>query len=512
MADSSTAPAGFQGIKRVVVLMLENRSFDHLFGFLKAANPKVMGLTGDEFNQPDPNAAASPAIKVSRASTFMMTFDPGHEFYDVQIQLYGPLPGADPSLPPLANPPRDPASMTGFIASATQAVDHPGDEKLVMQCFQPDQLPVLSTLAAEFALFNFWYSSLPGPTWPNRFFVHAASSGGLTDSPTTTQILAGFSFENGTIYDRLEAAGRKWCIYHDGLPQTAGIDSLRDEYIDPLTDNFQGLDDFFEDVGKGSLPDYSFLEPRYDSGNNFVNGNSMHPLNDIRKGEALVKQVYEALRNSPCWNDTMLIITFDEHGGFYDHQPPPPAVPPGDEAKYANPAYVFDFVRLGVRVPALVVSAYTGKGTIIGDDPDALATIFDHSAVPATVEKLFKLEPLTNRDRAATTLEVAINLAAPRLSPTEAIAALPAPAADAAVAGTAGPAAIFAAEPTAPLSSNQTAMTALALACELKITPAGNHAALISNHQKIVEQKDAGDYIQKVDAKIVARRGGSPGA
>jgi phospholipase C len=503
--------AKFQGIKRFVVLMLENRSFDHLFGYLKSVNPKVFGLNGNEFNQKDPNAPGDPAIKVGRASSFVMTFDPGHEYYDVKIQLYGPLKDSDPSLPPLANPAVDPAPMTGFVASATKAVDFSGDENLVMECFQPDQLPVLTTLAAEFAFFNFWYSSLPGPTWPNRFFIHAATSGGLTDSPTTSQIVAGFSFQNGTIYERLEDAGKVWCIYHDGLPQTAGVSSLRDEYVNPLTKRFQAMADFFDDVSQGKLMDYSFVEPRYDTGNNYLDGNSMHPLNDIRKGEELVKRVYEALRNSQYWSDTMLIITFDEHGGFYDHQSPPAAVPTGDDSKYANPNYSFLFNRLGVRVPAIVVSAYTAKGTIIGDDPGEAATVFDHASALATVEKRFGLQPLTKRDAAANTLEIAINLTAPRLLPTEALTQLPDPAADAAVAGAADPAKIFAANDQAPLSANQKTMAALALACELQITPTDYHAALISNHQKIVEQKDASDYIQKVEGKIASRRESPPG-
>jgi phospholipase C len=510
MPADANAIAKFQGIKRFVVLMLENRSFDHLMGYLKAVNPKVMGLTGSEFNQKNPNSSADPPIKVGRASSFVMTFDPGHEYYDVKIQLYGPLKDADPSLPPLANPASDPAPMTGFIASATQAVDFSGDENLVMQCFQPDQLPVLTTLATEFALFNFWYSSLPGPTWPNRFFIHAATSGGLTDSPSTSAIVAGFSFQNDTIYERLEEAGKVWCIYHDGLPQTAGISSLRDEYINPLTKRFQVMDNFFNDVKNGALADYSFIEPRYDTGNNYLDGNSMHPLNDIRKGEDLLKRVYEALRNSRYWTDTMLIITFDEHGGFYDHQPPPATVPTGDDSQYSNPNYSFPFDRLGVRVPGIVVSAYTAKGTIIGDALDNPATVFDHTSVLATVEKRFGLKPLTKRDGAANTLEVAINLATPRLLPTEALTALPNPATDAGVAGAADPTKVFAAAPQAPLSANQKTMAALALACELKITESTYHAALISNHQKLVEQKDAADYIQKVEDKVISRRAAPP--
>jgi phospholipase C len=506
--------AKFLGIKRFVVLMLENRSFDHLFGYLKSSNAKIAGLTGSESNQKDPNSPGSPPINVSRASTFVMTFDPAHEFYDVQVQLYGPLSGTDPSLPPLANPARDPAPMTGFIASACQAVDFSGDENLVMGCFQRDQLPVLSALADEFALFNFWHSSLPGPTWPNRFFIHAATSGALTDSPTTTQILAGFSFEHDTIYERLSAGKRTWCIYHDGLPQTAGLSNLRDEFINPLTKNFQDMDDFFDDVDKGRLPDYTFIEPRYDTGGNYVAGNSMHPLNDIRQGEALVKQVYEKLRNSArYWPETMLIITFDEHGGFYDHLSPPAAVPPGDQAKYANPDYSFRFDLLGVRVPALVISPYTAKGTIIGDvaNPNDPATIFDHASVLATVEKFFGLTPLTNRDAAAKTLEIALNQTTPRLSATDAVTSLPSPAPDTAVSGPVAPGDVFAASPKAALSTNQKTMAALALACDLKMTPPNYHAALISNHQKLIEQRDAANYIQTVEDKVASRRATPPG-
>jgi phospholipase C len=185
-------------------------------------------------------------------------------------------------------------------------------------------------------------------------------------------------------------------------------------------------------------------------------------------------------------------------------------VPTGDDSQYSNPNYSFPFDRLGVRVPGIVVSAYTAKGTIIGDDPNNPATVFDHSSVLATVEKRFGLAPLTKRDGAANTLEVAINLAAPRLLPTEALTALPSPATDASVAVAADPAGIFAADPKAPLSANQKTMAALALACELQITPPDYHAALISNHQKLVEQKDAANYIQKVEDKVISLRRAPP--
>jgi phospholipase C len=500
-ASPPPIPASFQKIQHFVVLMLENRAFDHLFGYLNTLDPRIAGLAGSESNLADPNNPSSARVQVSRATSFVMPFDPGHEFHDVQLQLYGPMPNPAPNLPPPANAPTSPAAMSGFVFSAAQAADFPGDADLVMQCFQPDQLPVLSTLAQQFAMFNFWYASLPGPTWPNRFFVHAATSGGLTDSPGTAQIMAGFDFKNGTIYDRLKSAGKNWRIYNDGMPQTAGINSLRAEYVNPFTKNFQAMANFQAQAGAGDLPEFTFIEPDYDTANNYTGGNSMHPLNDIRKGEALVKTVYDTLRQSPRWQDTMLIITFDEHGGFYDHQPPPATVPTGDDTKYANIAYSFSFAQLGVRVPAIIVSAYTQQGTVIGFDPKDPSTIFDHGSVLATVEKRFGLQPLTKRDAAANTLDVALNLDTARVAPP-----LPDPAPDTAVVGLVAGATAAAAAPTAPLSQNQQNMLDLALAVDLNVTDPKYHPALFTAHQQIQTQADAATYIHQVQQRVQARR------
>jgi phospholipase C len=404
--------SNLQGINHFVVLMLENRSFDHLLGGLKSLDPRIAGLTGNE-SCPDPYGTGAP-VKVGLATQFAMSFDPDHEFEDIQMQLYG----IDPNAPDQANPRVDPAPMSGFPTSAyaaASAASVPDDRKRVMEYFAPGSLSVLMPLAQEFALFNFWYSSLPGPTWPNRFFVHAATSGGLTDSPDTGSIVAGFSFANKTIYDNLKAAGKDWRIYHDGLPQSIGITSLRQEYVDPATTHFREMKYFAEDVQNGALPEYTFIEPQYDTGGNYAGGNSMHPLNDVRLGEQLVKTVYETLRQSAdYWLDTMLIITFDEHGGFFDHVPPPKAVPTGDDTKYQNQDHPFGFDLLGVRVPAIVISAYTAAGTVIGQDAADPAGIFDHTSILRTVELRFGLPPLTARDKSANTLDVAVNLNSPR--------------------------------------------------------------------------------------------------
>jgi len=411
-------PGSLQQIQRFVVLMLENRSFDHLFGFLKSTNPQIEGIGPQQFsNLADPRNPQSLRVYASDDAGPRMPFDPPHEFCDVQKQLYGP----DPTGTLCSNPRVVVAPMNGFIYCGNATADAAnsgaaGQGHCVMECFAPGTVPFTTALAQEFALFNFWYSSLPGPTWPNRFFVHAATSGGLTDSPGTEQIVAGYSFKNDTIYHSLAKGGKDWRIYHDGLPQTAGIDSLRFAYIDPFTKHFRSYSHFAQDVKDQILPEYTFIEPRYGGflDTDFVKGNSMHPKDDVNDGDALVKDVYEILRNSNYWQDTMLIITFDEHGGFFDHVPPPSSVPTGDDDKYANNQNNFDFDLYGIRVPAIVISAYTSRGTIIGKDAKDVTAMFDHTSILATVAKRFNLPPLTSRDQAANTLEVALNLSSAR--------------------------------------------------------------------------------------------------
>jgi phospholipase C len=506
-------------IQNIVVLMLENRSFDHLLGALNTVNPQIAGLTGTESNLADPRNLGSVKTPVTPAEQYQtpydIPFDPSHEFLDVQTQLYGPGPGNDPAKPPPPNPPADPAPMSGFmfnaIAAAAAAKDNfSGDPQQVMEYFRPDQLPVMTALVQDFALFNWWFSSLPGPTWPNRFFIHAATSGGLTDSPASMQEVEaglgfGFSFTGGTIYDRVKAAGKQWRIYHDGLPQSASIASLWPEYLNPLTKNFRAMGNFQSDVAAGDLPDYTFIEPNYDVSGNYLNGNSMHPLNDIRKGEVLVKQVYETLRNSTrYWGRVLLIITFDEHGGFYDHVPPPKTVPTGDDSRYANNAHPFGFDRLGVRVPGILISAYTKPGTVVDKDSQGNPYVVDHTSALATVEKLLGLPPITQRDMAARTLDVALNLSAENDDAPTTLPDPQAPALAPLVSAARPPP--RAAAPDAPISKNQASFLALAHAADLQITDRAQHPALKARYRTMTHQKEAADYIREVEEKIQLRR------
>src|SRR5207248_2029329 len=180
-----------------------------------------------------------------------------------------------------------------------------------------------------------WFSSMPGPTWPNRFFIHAASSAGLDHSPSTQTIassilLNGYTFDNGTIYDRLDDEGISWTIYKgDPFPQALVISGMT---VRLAEGRFRDFEDFAKHVRNPNYStSYAFLEPDYHSMADFVCGNSQHPKDDVTRGEALIKNVYEAIRNSPHWESSVLIITYDEHGGFYDHVPPPRTVAPGDK-------------------------------------------------------------------------------------------------------------------------------------------------------------------------------------
>lgn len=400
-------------IQHVFVLMLENRSFDHMLGFSQISG--IDAVTG----QPTSTEKLDPArdqnsgpdgkpVPVSFPAEWALSYDPGHEFPDVREQLCG-SGGAYPHI-----------NNSGFVSNYAK-VDHthPGD---IMKCYAPEQLPVINTLVREFAVCDRWFSSLPGPTWPNRFFIHAASSGGLDHSPSNANIASsilinGYKFENGTIYDRLDDEGISWAIYKgDPFPQALAISGMT---LRLAEDRFREFKDFSKHVQDPNYrTSYTFIEPDYHVAADFAGGNSQHPKDDVTRGEALLKQVYEAIRNSPHWENSLLIVTYDEHGGFYDHVPPPRTVAPGDATTDPeNNRYNFDFTWLGVRVPAIVISPLIPRGIIDH-------TIYDHTSALATIEHIFGLLPLTERDRQANPLNHLLSLDVPR---TDAPQTLPNP-------------------------------------------------------------------------------------
>jgi len=390
-------------INHVVVLMLENRSFDHLLGFLGDRFPgqKFEGLSGQESISADPRVVGAELVRVERASTadaYITSPDPGHEYQDVCLQLYGKDQIEAGS----------PVTNNGFVCSygAQEIAEDERPElataKTIMRCVDPDRVPVLSTLAQEFVVCDHWFSSVPGPTWPNRFFVHAATSGGNVDNPISSGIIRSqlwtSSYRMRTIYENLQEAGRSWKIYFHDVAQAFALRNLHPYAADGFEWFYPkaGRDtSFLLDAQEGTLPNYSFIEPQYLNAPGSP-ANDQHPPHDLRYGERLIATVYDALRNNEeLWNKCLFVILYDEHGGFYDHISPPATVNPDGQ----NAENGFDFTRLGLRVPAILASPWLPRGRVDN-------AIYDHSSLLATVKKLFDLPQfLTERDRTANTFE-----------------------------------------------------------------------------------------------------------
>lgn len=415
-----TSRAANPRIDHVFVLALENRAFDHMFGFSGITgvdpdgNPTVFNSGFDPNVTGNINPVTLTQVNVSSPADFQLKGideDPGHEFEHVLVSLcgegaiYTPVLGGYPTV-----------HNSGFIQNYRD--NGSGTPGRIMRCYAPDQLPVLTKLATEFAICDQWFSSLPGPTWPNRFFLLAATSGGLDGSPgkldiATSTGVDGYGFQNGNVFDLLDANCIPWRIFEgDDFPVCFAMKGMN---LNALQGRFKDFDDFASEVNDAGFGEkFVFIEPKYGSHKfditgpgDFTCGNSMHPLDDVTRGEQLIKEVYETIRNSPHWEHSLLIITFDEHGGFFDHVAPGPAVPPGDLETAGYVQHGFKFDQLGVRVPALVISPFTKRGVIDH-------TLYDHTSMLATVERLFGMGNLTNRDRAANDVLRLLPLTVPR--------------------------------------------------------------------------------------------------
>ena len=492
---------GSSQIQHVFVLMLENRSFDHMLGFSgltgtdasTGMTTKINGLSGIESNTFNGQTFA-----VSRGAPDRMPADPGHEFSNVLLQLCGtgasyPAGGAYPAI-----------NNSGYVASyvGSGGGSSPG---VLMNCYSPTQLPVLHALTAEFVVCDNWHASMPGPTWPNRMFVHAASSSGLDHSPSIAEItewetLAGFPFENGTIFEALQKKGITRRLYGgDDFPMVSALKGIH-------LDDIRHYSQFAGDLSQATYPfSYVFIEPSYDVANDYRNGTSQHPLGDVNRGEALIKSTYEAIRGSAFWESSLLLITWDEHGGFYDHTIPQDAVAPGDtglDSRHNKNGFTFE--KYGPRVPAVIVSPLI-PGNLIDH------RLYDHASVPATLEALFGLNPLTKRDAAANPLTSLLTLATPR---KDAPAVLP-PVASAEAALAAG----AMAEAAAPVSvsrpddsaddGNLPGIVQAALRQDLAVSPPAERPAIIARVRSIKKRSEAIQYLNDVRRKVAPLRAAS---
>lgn len=408
---------GLDTFDYVVVLMLENRSFDNMLGYLYSQE-NFEGLWGKDYWNPVPYDYPNPITsRISAHPTELSNSpqtDPGEDFQHVNMQLFGNRNGpTDPSQVPSQVPPQVP--MKGFVIdyvenfkSLTGKLPTNAQMAEVMGCFSPDAVPVISTLARSFAVFDHWFCDVPTQTIANRSFFHSAQSNGFVNNnnPWETENIA------PTIFNRISEKNLTWGVYYytEYNPKkrlcNASITLLH--HLVPLQafqqTNFFEIGQFLEDVEKGRLPHYSFIEPQL-----FTPTNSEHPPASVTPGEHLINQIYNAIRTSSYATNTLLAITYDEHGGCFDHVPPPQVVPPFIPPEEGEAYFTFD--RLGVRVPMVMISAYIDPETIVRD-------VYRHTSFIRTLESKWGLDPLNLRDATAPSFEKVFNRTTPRDSGT----------------------------------------------------------------------------------------------
>lgn len=302
-----------------------------------------------------------------------------------------------------------------------------------LSMFAPENVPIMTTLAKEFASFDRYFASYPGPTDQNRLFMHTGTARG---SANTGDCHRQECFPQKSLFRLLEENDKDWRFYYEDnmVDWFLYVRDLNQTYIQPGQKQILEFEKFYDDIANGDLPDYTFLNPsesvqkeKRHTSRNFGLPNDMHPPHSMREGERLIKNVYEALRSSPRWNDTALIINFDEHGGFYDHVDPPQEGVPNPDGLLSH--FGFNYTRLGVRLPFLVISPWINKNTLVHapephQKPEETSE-FEHSSVIGTIQKLFGIydQVLTNRTAwAATFDDMFLNRTEPR---TDCIEKLP---------------------------------------------------------------------------------------
>jgi phospholipase C len=369
----------------IVVVMMENHSFDNLLGGLaRAGQPEADGLTFDAAGAPtNSNPGAHGAVRAfafpstAQGSDVSQTWNATHE----QI---------------------DGGRMDGFVRSV--------NSEQPMGYYPPEVVPFAYSLARTFAVANRWFCSAPCQTFPNRRFLMAGTAYG--NIATDAASLADPPPPNGTIFDRLHAHGITWQNYFTDLPETAIIPSIIEKYPTHLAT----IDDFYSDCRAGTLPSVSLVDPEVGVVSNVgkalaglpglaeiaaglegLGGDEEAPQ-DMYYGEAWAHEVVEAVLHSPAWSRTLLVYTYDEHGGYYDHVAPPPAIEPdaiGPTLSGSDVPGAYDIY--GPRVPAVVASPYSRPNAVTG-------VVHDHTSVLATIESKWNLPALTYRDANATTV------------------------------------------------------------------------------------------------------------
>ncbi|PZN74820.1 MAG: hypothetical protein DM484_20240 [Candidatus Methylumidiphilus alinenensis] len=405
-------------IKHFIVVMFENRSFDSLLGYL----PHIRSEDGVKDKDITLNYPGG-SVKIHKATGFWDPDpDPGEGWPNANAQLWNQyIPesnqgkAAYAAFPNFMQPPYNLAKNLGIPTMDGAALDYywnykwqtgrePSNEEMqsIAAVYTPETAPVINTLAQEYGVFTRWFCEVPTCTNPNREFFLTGTSQGRIDNELIWNLA--WSETSRTIFDLFTEKNIPWKVYYDRPTQVIPVcisllGGLR--HIPEIADHAATWEDFIADAKRGDLPAFSWLEPNM----MFTPLTDYHPPTDIRAGEEFLATVYETVRQSPAWESTALIICFDEHGGTYDHVPPPDIIPP-DNYQSKNPPFGFD--RLGLRIPVIVVSPYTQRETVITDT-------FHNCSVLRSLRDRFDLgPPLTKRDEIAPSIAPMFNLSEPR--------------------------------------------------------------------------------------------------
>jgi phospholipase C len=392
----------------MVVVMMENHSFDNLLGAIAhSGQPKAHGLRFKhgvaQNSNPGPEGPVSSFVipTTAQSPVVTQTWNATHE----QI---------------------DDGQMDGFVRSV--------DSHQPMGYWTDEALPFAYSFATNFTLANKWFCSAPCQTYPNRRFLMAGTAYG--DIATNFESLKDPPPPNGTIFDRMHAYGVSWRNYFTDLPQTAIIPSVIEKY----PSNLASMASFYADCAAGTLPSVSFVDPEFgvlsDIGEPIsklpgleelgakletIGGDEEDPQ-DMDYGEYWAYKVVSAVLSSPAWPRTLLIYTYDEHGGYYDHVPPPAAIPPDEIAPELEPGDApGGYDTYGPRVPAIVASPYSKPNAVTN-------VVHDHTSVLATIEAKWNLPALTYRDANAKTVEDFLDLSQAAMLEPPALAEPPVPA------------------------------------------------------------------------------------
>ncbi|TVY28523.1 Non-specific phospholipase C6 [Lachnellula hyalina] len=392
-------------IKNVVVLVEENRSFDTFAGGL-TYDPSIDGLLHHNYcnsmNASDPSQHDD--VCAGPRANDVAPDDPNHSISGVNMQLFSTWHPDEVQVDKF----HEAENMRGFVTeqSVTYKTLNKTRAAEAINYYTPDQIPFFNTIAENFVLFDRWFASVPGPTNPNRAYLTSGTSAGHGKNDAAFDV---YGLPQRSVFQQLSENNITWMNYQNsttgpglGFNPDAAFYSWT-ETSGAKDTNIAPLDKFYADAKAGTLPQFTYINPECCSYQSF------HPPSPITLGEQFIKGIYEAVRNSPQWEETLFILTFDEHGGFGDHVPPPVNVPAGDNLTYTELApdgrnNTFDFKRLGLRVPTLLISPWVGKG-IIEKKGLNNGGEYTHTSILKFINELWALDDLTERVTYSSTFE-----------------------------------------------------------------------------------------------------------